>query len=287
MRALGCRDVTHVIPVSVSSTAVHLLHVAFAGGRESRFILRRFIDQHRLRTDPWYVPRHEAAALEALMAGPVPVPRLVSADVDATECDVPTLLTACLPGRSGDTPTTPVSERMLEQLAEALAVIHTVNDGARTKLPTYEPYYPIDRGRVPPWSTDGSVWRRAIALLREGQPPATEPCFIHRDYHPGNTLWIGERLTGVIDWTTACIGPPGIDLARMRQNLALQFGPLAAERFLNMYVHVTGRRYDRHPWWDLVDAVDMLVDIPPPQEPGQTRRLRRWEAYIKGVVLET
>jgi aminoglycoside phosphotransferase (APT) family kinase protein len=52
-----------------------------------------------------------------------------------------------------------------------------------------------------------------------GEAPDTRSCFIHRDYHEGNTLEEDDRVVSVTDWVTAAWGPPGIDLARMRLNL--------------------------------------------------------------------
>jgi aminoglycoside phosphotransferase (APT) family kinase protein len=48
-----------------------------------------------------------------------------------------------------------------------------------------------------------------------GSWPEHHVRFIHRDYHQGNVLWHDNRVSGVIDWTTGCTGPPGIDLARL------------------------------------------------------------------------
>ncbi len=47
----------------------------------------------------------------------------------------------------------------------------------------------------------------------------------HGDLGPWNTLWEGERLTGLIDWDFAEPGPPLTDLAQ----LALYFVPLRGE----------------------------------------------------------
>jgi aminoglycoside phosphotransferase (APT) family kinase protein len=55
---------------------------------------------------------------------------------------------------------------------------------------------------------------------------------VHRDYHPGNTLWAGGRLAGVVDWTGGSWGPPSADLGHMRVNLAADLGVEVADRFL-------------------------------------------------------
>lgn len=51
--------------------------------------------------------------------------------------------------------------------------------------------------------------------LRENAPPETKTAFIHGDFRPGNVLFAGEHqpeITGVLDWETATISDPLIDL---------------------------------------------------------------------------
>ena len=48
--------------------------------------------------------------------------------------------------------------------------------------------------------------------------------FLHRDFHPGNLLWTDERITGVVDWVSACAGPPEEDIGHCRANLAIRHG---------------------------------------------------------------
>jgi len=122
-----------------ASTAMYALDVLDAANRLHRLALRRFVDAERLGTDPWYVPRHEAEVLRLLDGADVPAPRLFAADVEAEVCDVPTLLTTRLPGRSPGTPSD--MDSFLAQLAAALPSIHAVDDQTRLRLPLYEPYY--------------------------------------------------------------------------------------------------------------------------------------------------
>lgn len=48
-------------------------------------------------------------------------------------------------------------------------------------------------------------------FVREPRPQV-KPCFIHRDYHPTNILWVDDKVSGVVDWVNACRGPAGIDI---------------------------------------------------------------------------
>ena len=116
--------------------------------------------------------------------------------------------------------------------------------------------------------------------------PDTPVGFIHRDYHRGNTLWRRERLTGVVDWTTCCLGPFGVDLARMRLNLAVELGPDAAERFLATYGDITGRREERHPYWDVVDALDFVLDARPRTNEERFDRFDRFERWLGAVIAQ-
>ena len=73
-------------------------------------------------------------------------------------------------------------------------------------------------------------------------------------------MWLRVKLTGVIDWTQACIGPLDIDLARMRSNLASEVSVEAAEGFLEAYRDAVGdRTYDPDPYWELTDFADMTL----------------------------
>ena len=96
------------------------------------------------------------------------------------------------------------------------------------------------------------MWERAIALAH-APPPELPERFIHRDFHPGNTLWEGAELTGVVDWTTGSRGPAAVDLGHLRWNLALDYGQRVADAVLPHPEH--------HPYYDVVTALDVLPDL--------------------------
>ena len=93
-----------------------------------------------------------------------------------------------------------------------------------------------------------------------GPPPDDHACFIHRDYHPANTLWADGRLVGVVDWTGGSWGPPSVDLGHMRVNLARTVGLEVADRFLAAHRALTG--FDHHPYWDVASAADCAPEMP-------------------------
>jgi aminoglycoside phosphotransferase (APT) family kinase protein len=181
---------------------------------------------------------------------------LVAADPDAAVCDVPALLLARLPGAPPDLAGDPA--RVVEGLAAALPPIHTVPGPG--PAPPYHRFYEPDQLVPPAWSDRPALWERAFAVAT-GPPPDDRACFIHRDYHPGNTLWTGGRLTGVVDWVGGSWGPPSVDLGHMRVNLAADLGLAVADRFLAAHRALTG--FDHHPWWDVASAADVAPEMEP------------------------
>ena len=105
-----------------------------------------------------------------------------------------------LPGAPPDLAGDPAP--LVEGLAAALPSVHAMPGPG--PVPPYRRFY--DPEQLPPtWSDRPALWERAFAVAA-GPPPDDRACFIHRDYHPGNTLWAGGRLTGVVDWTGGVVG---------------------------------------------------------------------------------
>lgn len=75
----------------------------------------------------------------------------------------------------------------------------------------------LDRNQLSPPSdaSRADVWREAIAVVAEERAP-TRSCFLHRDYQHFNMPWARERLTGVVDWSEACIGPSEVECESRR-----------------------------------------------------------------------
>ncbi|MFI6982697.1 phosphotransferase family protein [Embleya sp. NPDC050154] len=242
-------------------------------------VLRVFHNAERLTADPWYRPEQEARVLRLLADTPVPAPELIAARLEGP---APALLTTRVPG-APEPPADPAV--LLRHAAELLATIHAVDPGDAGSA-EYAPYYDpaVDGARtVPTWTTRPHVWRRMLDALAE-EPPYAATGFIHRDFHAQQLLWVGERIGGVVDWTTGCVGPRGIDLARIRLNLALSHGVAVAEEFLPAYAEASGRTDDHHPYWDLLDAGDALLDWPEPKTREELVEWQRFEAWVGRAV---
>ena len=273
-RVIGAR------PLASAWLANHAVDVAAGDGTVHRLVLRRWARPGWDEEDPDFTAAREAAVLELLAPTPVPAPALVAADPDAEICDVPALLETRLPGGPPDLGGDPGP--LVEGLAAALPPIHAVAvPGAGSgPVPPYHRFHEPE-GLVPPaWSARPDLWARAFAVAA-GPPPAGRPCFIHRDYHPANTLWTGGRLTGVVDWVGGSWGPPSVDLGHMRVNLAWDLDLAVADRFLAAYRALTG--FDHHPYWDVACAVDVVPELSsddPPPDPT----LQRMEELVAAAL---
>ena len=267
-------------PLASAWLANHAVDVAAGDGTVHRLVLRRWARPGWDEEDPDFTAAREAAVLELLAPTPVPAPALVAADPDAEICDVPALLETRLPGGPPDLGGDPGP--LVEGLAAALPPIHAVAvPGAGSgPVPPYHRFHEPE-GLVPPaWSARPDLWARAFAVAA-GPPPAGRPCFIHRDYHPANTLWTGGRLTGVVDWVGGSWGPPSVDLGHMRVNLAWDLDLAVADRFLAAHRDLTG--FDHHPYWDVACAVDVVPELSsddPPPDPT----LQRMEELVAAAL---
>lgn len=248
-------EVLKVRPLQRDGMAVHVVDMTVMG-LHTRVVLRRFVDADRLASDPWYVPANEVAVVKIAESAAIRMPSLLASDLVPDRCEVPTLLYNHLDGRE---PTGRVRnlDSFLEQLAEGLVAIHAIDLGAKpAALPHYERYTPLSELEAPAWSAVPATWERIIELVA-GPEPATPRGFIHRDYHPQNTLWRKDgTMTGTVDWTAGSWGPRAIDVARMRQNLAWDYSIEAADSFLQRYESLSGGPVVDLDYWELVDVAD-------------------------------
>jgi aminoglycoside phosphotransferase (APT) family kinase protein len=201
----------------------------------------------------WWPPRgeHEAwiaravqletGVLECLDGSTIPVPRLIGSTTDAT-LGGPAVLVTRLPGNVCLMPRD--RDAWLRQMAQMLARIHALQLNGKP----FESWLDPSLLSPPPDALRVEVWKEAIALVAE-ERRVTRACFLHRDYQHFNLLWSRERLSGVVDWGEACIGPPEIDVGHCRLNLTVLFSAEVADRFQALYEAESGRSLD--PWWDI------------------------------------
>jgi len=234
-RVVGWRRLTGGI-----ASSVHRLTVE-QNGRRRPYVLRRWVPDGEHEEYAIGAVASETAALTALEGSDVPVPRVIGSTTDAAHAG-PAVLMTRVPGHVHLMPLD--RARWLQQMAHTLTRIHALDIDARP----FESWLDSSRLSPLPDASRPDIWREAIALVAEARPP-THTCFIHRDYQHFNLLWSRERLTGVIDWVEASVGPPDVDVGHCRLNLAVLFSAAVAERFREIYEAEAGRKVD--PWWDI------------------------------------
>jgi aminoglycoside phosphotransferase (APT) family kinase protein len=257
--------------------ACHAVDIQGRRGGLHRFVLRRWVRPGWEEDDPEFTAEQEARTLALLAESSVPAPALVAADPNGAVCDAPTILTTRLPGQPPRDPTDMRS--FVSQLAAAVPPIHSVNGRAQELVPAFRRYYDIVDVDVPSWARQPRLWERALSIAGSFGPDDGE-CFIHRDYHQGNTLWRHGELTGIVDWTAASWGAPAIDVGHMRWNLAMEYSVNTADAFLAAHAAVTNGPLESQPYWDVVTFVDVLPEMPS----LSSQDIERAEEYLATVV---
>ncbi len=134
-------------------------------------------------------------------------------------------------------------------LAEILTEIHAV-DPARWELsflPRQAEY--LDAAATADKRIRHAM-RRAAHRIRPG---AT--ALLHGDYWPGNLLWQGDKLSGIIDWEDAMLGDPLADLGKSRLEMLWALGEQAMVEYSAHYLALNPQLdASALPFWDLWGA---------------------------------
>lgn len=257
---LGGAEVEHCeVLRGGSSSAMHVVTVRHQDDRMERVVLRRYVLPADV-VEPGFVER-EAAALRIAEAIDVPTPTLLGSDLTGEQVGAPALLMTELDGRPVWEPRN--RRRWCQALAEVLVAVHGVALPPPGVVPGYAPHRQRSYA-VPRWARDPAMWERAIEIAHE--PSIEAPArFVHRDFHPGNVLWVRGQLTGVVDWQHASVGPAVVDVGHNRLNFFFYDATLA-QLFTTTWEEVAEADFD--PWADIVaivGALDNLRTIPPAQ----------------------
>jgi aminoglycoside phosphotransferase (APT) family kinase protein len=204
----------------------------------------------------------EVAAMTcaARVAGAIlPVAELLGYDL-AERTGYGLVLTARVPGTSA-IPPEPDPER-LRALGAAAARIASIEVTPAPALPVRsrpieaEDFAAMRRAQGAP-----DLLRAAEAAVAATRPQAGRPGLVHGNLWHGNTLWDGGRLTAVLDWDCAGVGPAGIDLGSLRCDAAWCHGIEAAGHVLRGWEAEAGRPATDVPYWDAVAALASPPDM--------------------------
>lgn len=201
-----------------------------------------------------------AAMTQAVRASvTVPVAELLGYDC-AERTRFGLVLTARMPGTSV-IPPQPDPER-LRALGAAAARISSIEFNPVQALPVRS--RPIE-------AEDFAGMRReqgapdlvcaAEAAVAAARPGDRRLGLVHGDLWNGNTLWDDGKLTAVLDWDCAGVGPAGIDLGSLRCDAAWCHGVEAAEHILRGWEAEAGRPASDIPYWDAVASLASPPDM--------------------------
>ena len=227
---------------------------------------------HAVRFDPggWVVLKRswtpdpdsltrEFARLTFAERAAVPTPRPIAVDAGGEWFGRPALVMSRLPGRArlyDD------AGAWIDDLAEALVAIHAV------QLPQPLPgvlraphaglvWRPPEAGKPRLSALVGRLLDVALALQDDLRRRSPVGVLLHHDFHHGNVVWYRARLSGVLDWNEARVGPAASDVAYCSVDLAMTHGKRAADRFCGAYRQRAGEVEDLRRWQALWVANDM------------------------------
>lgn len=214
----------------------------------------------KITVPDWIGPRMvttNARALQLADTHGLAAPRLIAADLDGSASGAVATLETFLAGSAEPPPT--VSVARLREAGAAIARIHALSMQPQDHFPHRPRPCAVDdraaerrRGSMP---TTPLLQQADERVRSHGVPPAGS-VFVHGDVWAGNMLWEGDRCVGLIDWKTAGVGDPGVDLGSLRMSMALQYGQDAPAHVLEGWRRQAGRAAIAVPYWDAVAALN-------------------------------
>ncbi|GIF73353.1 aminoglycoside phosphotransferase family protein [Asanoa siamensis] len=216
-----------------------------------------------------------AVALVVAGSHGLPAPRLLAADLEGT----PATLETVVPG-SSTWPAVPSIDLLLSAGA-AIARVHAVPPSPGLPFrprPIAVDDFAGDRraGRLP----TTPLLRSADARIQAMRAPDGPVVLVHGDVWPGNTLVRGGIVHALIDWKTAGVGNPGVDLGELRKQVAIGYGDAAPGHVLAGWERAGGRPAEDVPYWDAVAALNTPTVLYSP-----TATLRR-DAFLRRAIAE-
>ncbi len=235
------------------------LTIEHAGGTTGA-VLRAAIGP---RFGPWpFFVTTGAAALELAEQHGVPAPRLMAYDIDGDVTGATTTLETLIQGSTAWP--APWSAERLRTAGEALARVHSVALPPSEHLPLRPRPIAVDDfadARRKGWMPTTPLLRSADELITAHGPPAGETVFVHGDVWAGNVVWTDDDVAVLIDWKTAGVGAPGVDLGGIRNQLAIMFGADAPDLVLDGWERATGAKASDVAYWDAVAALNTRTEL--------------------------
>jgi len=254
------------------SSDLTLLKVKTSDGIQE-MVLREYTDQEWLEMEP-DIAYKEAENLTQVEKLTVTTPYLIAADPTAVKTTWPSLLMSKVEGEV--ILNSSYTKGLIDELAKALYLIHQATHitSSSTYFRYFDPTIPVQAT----WSVCPENWLRMMNYLANTPVPEVESTFIHRDFHPTNVLFTNKKVSAVVDWPNACMGPKQVDIGHCRWNLAMLFDQSAADDFLKAYKKIDPN-LAYPPYWDLEMLSNIFVEDKPEVYGG-------WLAYERTDLTE-
>ncbi len=269
---------------------------------------------------PWgrvYIATGVAALKVAEQHG-LSAPRLIAEDIEGHEAGRAASIETVLPGESGWPPqtSTPRPPETWTTAGAALARIHRVPLEPQDHLPVrvrpieyddfalqrrwgafYRASTEDERPEVVKAFVAFANWPEAAArrigtvpsspllhladeVVRRHERPRVQQVFLHGDVWCGNVMWTGDTCVGLIDWKTAGVGDPGVDIGNLRFQASLRHSRDAAELVLQGWEEESGRKATDVAYWDAVAALNTRTYS------DQVDGAKRRDAFLRAALTD-
>jgi aminoglycoside phosphotransferase (APT) family kinase protein len=122
----------------------------------------------------------------------------------------------------------------------------------------------------------------ADALVREhGLPLPERTVFVHGDVWAGNIIWDDGDTATLIDWKTAGVGAPEVDVCGLRNSVAVMFGPEAPDLVLEGWERERGTKASDIAYWDAKAALNTRTELDAMDGAGATDRR---DAFLRAAL---
>lgn len=225
---------------------------AFTAGDVDGILLSQ-VQRGQVESDP----DAEFRVLRRLEGGGVRAPRALAVDRDGSVVGAPSIALERLPGTASisaflSPDDAEAARRLTADLARATAELHNAPAGSSGERTAPADTYvsagcPGSEGHTPPVVAD---WRALFeearlephpiiaslyGWLEDHAPTPARTCIVHGDLRPGNVLYDGDRITGLLDWEMAHDGDPAEDLAWIHRPMWSPEKNLPLDDFLDVY----------------------------------------------------
>ena len=155
------------------------------------------------------------------------------------------------------------SPSRLRAIGRAVARIHAVPLEPSSALPArFRSIGDVNFATLTVPGSSAALFAAARDYLAGARPPAgTASVLVHGDLWQGNMIFDGDHHSGTVDWDYAGAGPAGIDIGSLRCDIAVMYGPPAADQVLAGWEEQHGAPAADTSWWDLIAVTCSPPDL--------------------------